>query len=381
MTSGAQSAAPRGVGESDGLETGPVGDPVTDGLDLQALRDYLAAVAPDQVGPKLTARLLAGGKSNLTYEIDDGSHTWVVRRPPLGHILATAHDMGREYRVMSALDTSAVPVPRTIALCSDVSVIGAPFYLMDRVDGVAIRDMDMLGRLGPDAVRALVFGLVDILADLHAIDPESVGLSDFGRPEGYNARQLARWDRQMTASLTGDVPGLAALTAELAKSVPASPAPTIVHGDYRLDNVLVRLPETGRPARSDGRGRPASITAVLDWEMSTLGDPIGDLALTLLYAERPPAWRGDGTAGLPAVAVPGHPTAAEMARRYATRLDRELPDLRWYSAFARFKLAAIMQGVHHRYIHGSYGRQEGFAGMGEAVAPLIADALQMMREG
>jgi aminoglycoside phosphotransferase (APT) family kinase protein len=358
----------------------------------------------------LTARLLAGGKSNLTYEVTDLSRIWVVRRPPLGHLLATAHDMGREYRVMSALSGSTVPVPATVALCADDSVIGTPFYVMQRVDGLAIRDMDILVGLGPDTVRALILRLVDILADLHAIEPESVGLADFGRPEGYNARQLARWDKQMTASLTGEIPGLAELTAALSRQVPGSPPPTVVHGDYRLDNVLVRLPETagsgspavpdsagspavpdsagspavpdsaGSPAVPDSAGSPAVITAVLDWEMSTLGDPFGDLALTLLYAERVPAWRGDDAPGMPAVAVPGHPSIAEMVQRYATRTGRDVPDLGWYSAFARFKLAAIMQGVHHRYLQGSYGSQEGFAGMGDAVAPLIADALSMMRE-
>lgn len=348
-------------------------DPVAGGLDLPKLRDYLADITAGQVGPALTARLLAGGKSNLTYEISDGSATWVVRRPPLGHILATAHDMGREYRVMSALAGSAVPVPATVALCTDDSVIGAPFYVMQRVDGLAIRDMDVLTGLGAQAVRPLIFRLVDVLADLHAIEPASVGLADFGRPDGYNERQLARWDKQMTASLTNEVPRLEELTAALAEHVPGSPAPTIVHGDYRLDNVLVRLPE------SDGAD-PATITAVLDWEMSTLGDPFGDLALTLLYAERAPAWRGDDTAGLPAVAVPGHPSVPDMVQRYSSRAGRDVPDLRWYSAFARFKLAAIMQGVHHRYLQGSYGSQEGFTGMGDAVAPLIADALSILRE-
>jgi aminoglycoside phosphotransferase (APT) family kinase protein len=352
---------------------GPVGDPTSDGLDLTALRDYLAALLADPVGPALTARLLAGGKSNLTYEVSDGTRVWVVRRPPLGHLLATAHDMGREYRVLSALAGSPVPVPGAVGSCADASVIGAPFYVMERVDGLAIRDMGVLAGLGPDRVRDLVLGLMDILADLHAIAPESVGLADFGRPDGYNARQLTRWDRQMTASLTGEVPGLDELTAALGEQVPPSPPPTIVHGDYRLDNVLVRLPGT------DGDGA-ATVTAVLDWEMSTLGDPLGDLALTLLYAGLAPVWRGENTVGTAATEVPGHPSTAEMAHRYAERLGRDLPDLDWYSAFARFKLAAILQGVHHRYLQGSYGQQEGFTGMGEAVAPLVADALTIMRE-
>lgn len=358
------------------------GDPVTEGLDLPALRDRLAGVLTEPIGPTLTARLLAGGKSNLTYVVSDGTRSWVVRRPPLGHLLATAHDMGREYRVMSALAGSSVPVPQTVMFCADESVIGAPFYVMERVDGLAIQRMEVLERLGPDAVRALIFRLVDILADLHSIPPEAVGLADFGRPEGYNARQLARWDKQMSASLTGEVPGLTELTAALARSVPPSPPPTIVHGDYRLDNVLVALPDSGSaggPAGADP-DRPARITAVLDWEMSTLGDPMGDLALSLLYAQRAPTWRGDATVGVAAVEVPGHPSAAEMTERYASRIGRELPDLRWYAAFARFKLAAIMQGVHHRYLHGSYGQQSGFDGMGEAVPPMVADALMTMRE-
>ena len=167
----------------------------------------------------------------------------MVRRPPLGTVLATAHDMGREYRVQSALAGSAVPVPRTLLLCTDAAVLGAPFYVMEQVPGVAVRDLAELARFGPDAVTGLILGLVDTLADLHAIPPDAVGLSDFGRPEGYNARQLDRWSRQLAASGSREFPGWASSRRRWPGGFPPSPPPTIVHGDFRLDNVLVLLPE------------------------------------------------------------------------------------------------------------------------------------------
>jgi len=341
------------------------------GLDLARLEPYLADRLP--LSGRISAELFAGGKSNLTYAVSDGDRTWVLRRPPLGHTLATAHDMAREFRVLEALAGSAVPVPAVEFLCVDADVIGTPFYVMERRPGRALRDPDDLAALGPEPVRRVIDRLIDILVDLHAIDPAAVGLADFGRPDGYNERQLQRWSRQLAASMTGDIPGLVDLETRLAESLPGSPPPTVVHGDYRLDNVLVDLAAAGSEASAE-----PEITAVLDWEMSTLGDPAGDLALTLLYASRSVPEVTAGASGRPAVEVPGHPSEAEIVRRYVERSGREVPDLRWYSAFARFKLAAIAQGVHHRYLGGGYGDLPGFAGIGAVVAPLMTEALHIL---
>lgn len=321
------------------------GDP--SGLDLGRLAAYLGS-------PPLTATLFAGGRSNLTYAVTDGTRRWVLRRPPLGHVLPTAHDMTREHRVLHALHTAGFPVPEPVLLCTDPAPLGAPFYLMQHVDGRVLRSAAELTALGPDALRALVLSLVDTLADLHALDPAAIGLGDFGRPEGFNERQVRRWKQQLDASRSRDVPGIEELHARLAVDVPAGPPGTVVHGDYRLDNVLV--------------GADLGVAAVLDWEMSTLGDPLGDLALTLVYADRPLLTGPDGPRT--PTSVPGHPTAAEMAQRYAARSGRDVADLHWYVGFAAFKLAVILEGVHYRYTRGQTVGA-GFDTVGDLVAPLV----------
>jgi aminoglycoside phosphotransferase (APT) family kinase protein len=336
------------------------------GLDLGRLRAHLDAAAPGVVAAPLTGEVIAGGRSNLTYLVGDGTAEWVVRRPPLGHVLATAHDMGREYRVMAALFGTAVPVPRMVLLVEDPEVIGAPFYVMEYVRGAVLRDPADLERLGPEPARELVLSTVDVLADLHAVDPAAVGLAEFGRPAGFNSRQVRRWKRQLDASRSRDVPGIERLHDRLAAAVPECAAGAIVHGDYRLDNVIV----------GDDRAVPA-IRAVLDWEMSTLGDPLADVALMLVYAGRPmPSSRGMDR---PPLAVPGHPTIDDMVARYAARSGRDVSNLRWYVAFAAFKLAVILEGVHYRYVRGQTVG-EGFERMGEAVAPLVEQGLRTLED-
>ncbi len=339
--------------------------PSTDppGLDAAALRSYLDSVVPGLVAGPLRAEIIAGGRSNLTYVVTDGVSTWVLRRPPLGHVLATAHDMGREYRVLSALRGTPVPVPTTILHCPDPSVIGAPFYLMEHVAGEVYRSAAQTAALGPDRVRALSGRLIDVLADLHAVDPAKVGLADFGRPEGFLERQVRRWRTQLDASRSRPLPGADDLAAALAARVPPSGAPAIVHGDYRLDNVLVL----------DDR-----ITAVLDWEMATLGDPLTDLGLFLVY------W--DGLASLPGNAVSsavhpdlGFPPGAELVARYAERTGADVDRLGWYLAFGYFKLAVIAEGIHYRYVHGQTVGA-GFDRMGDLVYPLLASGLAAVRE-
>ncbi|WP_214416122.1 phosphotransferase family protein [Sphaerisporangium fuscum] len=318
------------------IETSPPG------LDLDHLRDHLAEY--DLAGGPLAAEVIHGGKSNLTYLVRDGERRFVVRRPPLGHVLATAHDMGREYRVMTALRDTGVPVPRTYHLCEDAEVVGAPFYVMEYVEGGV-----------PPATPAIEAKLIDILATLHGIDPAAVGLADFGRPEGFLERQVKRWKRQLEASRSRELPHIDALFARLAAAVPATQRHTIVHGDFKLGNTLI----------ADGEVR-----AVLDWEMSTLGDPLTDLALFLLYGD----FDGLDTGG----AQTGHTPSGELAERYARGTGLDMSRLGWYVAMACFKLAVIAEGIYFRHTRGlTVG--EGFDEVGDHVAPLVAHGLNALQ--
>ncbi|KOU03879.1 phosphotransferase family protein [Streptomyces californicus] len=333
------------------------------GLDPESLRARLDRERPGLVSGPLHARLIEGGRSNLTYVVGDGTGQWVVRRPPLGHVLATAHDMAREYRVISGLHPTAVPVPEPLLLCEDDAVLGAPFYVMEYVEGVPYRTAEQLAPLGPERTRAAVLGLVDTLVDLHAVDPGAVGLGDFGRPEGFLERQLRRWGKQLDASRNRELAGVDALHADLGRSLPASPAPTVVHGDYRLDNVLL--------------GPDERIRAVLDWEMSTLGDPLTDLGLLVMYSS---------DLGLPESPVsttsgaPGHPSPAELIERYAARSGRDTSAISWYTAFAWFKLAVILEGIHYRYTLGQTVGA-GFDRIGDLVPVFIEHGRTTLQEG
>ncbi|WP_308259564.1 phosphotransferase family protein [Pseudonocardia sp. H11422] len=310
------------------------------GLDLTALARYLLRLPDAGAHPagRLHARLLAGGRSNLTYLVTDDTHRWVLRRPPLGHVLATAHDMNREHRVLTALAGSTVPVPRTVARCDDAEVIGAPFYLMEHVDGVVYRDDDQLAACSPAAAAKIADALVDALVALHTTAPAAVGLSDFGRPVGYLDRQLRRWRTQLDASRSREVPGFDRLGDRLAATTPPQAPSAIVHGDYRLDNVIIDAHD------------PARVLAVLDWEMSTLGDPLSDLAATVMF------W--DGVSGLETVitATPGDhrafPRRARLLDRYAAGTGADLGALPWYLGFAHYKLAVICEGIHYRHTRG-----------------------------
>ncbi|MFF0277274.1 phosphotransferase family protein [Streptomyces sp. NPDC004330] len=333
------------------------------GLDPEQLRRHLDRKRPGLVSGPLEARLIEGGRSNLTYVVTDGAGRWVVRRPPLGHVLATAHDMRREHRVISALHATDVPVPETLLLCEDDSVLGAPFYVMEFVDGTPYRSAAELAPLGPERTRSAVLGLVDTLVDLHAVDPASVGLADFGRPEGFLDRQLRRWGKQLDASRGRELAGIDELHAALGRALPGSPEPTVIHGDYRLDNVLI--------------GEDDRIGAVLDWEMSTLGDPLTDLGLLVMYST--PLDLPDSPVSTTATA-PGHPTAAELVERYAARSGRDTSALAWYTAFAWFKLAVILEGIHYRWTLGQTVGA-GFDRIGELVPVFIEHGLTTLQEG
>lgn len=328
------------------------------GLDLDALRRWLDGAAPALLDGPLTGALIAGGKSNLTYRVSDGSRPVVVRRPPLGHVLATAHDMGREYRVISALRDTPVPVPEAYAWCADESVMGAPFYVMSMVDGVPYRSAAELEALGQKRTRALGERLTDTLADLHDVDVASVGLADFGRPEGFLGRQVRRWGQQLDASRSRDVAGIDELRRRLGEQLPPESPGTVVHGDYRLDNVLVTPGDT--------------IGAVVDWEMATLGDPLTDVALLLTYQRVAALGVGVGVSTAPS--APGFPSREAVMQRYAARTGRDLGHLGFHEALACFKLAVILEGIFYRHAQ-EQTVGEGFTGIGAMVEPLVAMGL------
>ncbi len=331
------------------------------GLDLDRFRSYFESACPGEVTGPLTGALVAGGKSNLTYVVGDGRREWVVRRPPLGHVLATAHDMTREHRVMTALRDTDVPVPRTYALCDDESVIGARFYVMERVHGRPYRKATELGALGRERTRAISRRTVETLATLHAVDPAAVGLADFGRPEGFLERQVRRWKKQLDASRSRDLAGADELHALLAENIPAEQAPAIVHGDYRLDNLLVD---------EDDR-----VAAVIDWEMATLGDPVTDVALMVVYHR----FAALNTAVADASTAPGYVGEDETIELYAERSGRDLSAMGFYLGLAAFKLAVILEGIHFRYTQGQTVG-EGFDSVGAAVEPLINAGITSLKE-
>ena len=332
-----------------------------EGVDLAPLRSYFAAYVDGASDRPLSAELIAGGRSNLTYAITDGEHRWVLRRPPLGHVLPTAHDMAREYLVMTALAASDVPVPRTYALCEDPAVNGAPFYVMELVDGVIYRDGAALAALSADDARRCSEVLVDVLARIHLVDYTAVGLGDFGRPDGYLERQVRRWGEQWERSKTRELPGVDEIARRLRAALPASGPPAIVHGDYRLDNTMMAADDPGR------------IVAVLDWEMSTLGDPLADLGLFLLY------WgQADAQVIATGAAIgsqPGFLGKDEIVERYARESGRAVDALDWYVVFASYKLAIIVEGINARFQMGKT-LGSGFEGMGEMVSGLINGAIE-----
>jgi aminoglycoside phosphotransferase (APT) family kinase protein len=328
------------------------------GLPLGPLADFLAREAPGLLDGPLTARLIAGGKSNLTYAVSDGRRSVIVRRPPLGHVLATAHDMVREHRVITALHDTAVPVPATYAVCPGEEVIGAPFYVMELAPGTPYRLASELEPLGAERTRAISERMVDTLVALHAVDPESVGLADFGRPVGFLERQVRRWKQQLDASRSREVPGFDELHAWLAANLPPESPPAIVHGDYRLDNLLIDT--------HDGADR---VSAVLDWEMATLGDPLTDVGLLHVYQSL--AGLEGGVAVSDAPKAPGCLRPDEILERYAAGSGRDLGHLGFHLGLAYFKLAVILEGIHYRFSQGQTVG-EGFASIGSAVAPLVA---------
>lgn len=313
------------------------------GIRPDAVTSWLVRAVPD-VTPPLRFELIAGGRSNLTFRVDDaGGRSFALRRPPVSHVLPTAHDMGREHRILSALFPTPVPVPQPLGLCADPDVTGAPFYVMAFVKGPVLRDAGTANAAMPShaARRRTGEQLVDALAALHQVDVDAVGLGDLARRDGYVERQLRRWQGQFVQSASAGVsePGAVEAVGEaLAARIPPQAGATVVHGDYRLDNAVVA---------PDG-----TLAAVLDWELCTLGDPMADLGTFLDYWSLP----ADGAPILgrsPASALEGFPTADELADRYAGASGRDVSDVSYFMAFGYWRLACILQGVYARYVGGA----------------------------
>jgi aminoglycoside phosphotransferase (APT) family kinase protein len=333
-----------GHGDGDGVEQ-------VDGIDAAGVGAWFAEHVPAARAP-LSYERIAGGHSNLTYRVADAAGAeWALRRPPMGKTLSSAHDMAREHRVVAALGTTDVPVAPTVGLCEDESVNGAPFYVMDFVRGPVLRGVAEAEASFPDEGDRHEIGMrvADTLAAIHAVDPDAVGLGDLGRKEDYVARQLRRWYGQWEKSKTRELASIDQVHDRLAARIPAQEGASIVHGDYRLDNMI--LADSGE------------VAAVVDWELCTLGDPLADVGTLMAYwPER------DGKSislGLPANLAPGFPTREELAGRYAEASGRDLSDLDFYTALGYWKLAIILEGVYARYTGGGYGKFDVDSGIEE----------------
>jgi aminoglycoside phosphotransferase (APT) family kinase protein len=335
------------------------------GLLVETLHRYLATEVPG-VRPDvpLEAVLLAGGRSNVSYLISQGDRSWVLRRPPLGHVMPTAHDMGREHRVLSGLTRVGFRVPRPLTLCEDSTVIGAPFMVMDYVEGRVLATADDASGVTPIEAGEISTAFVETLVQLHAVDVAAAQLSQLGRPEGYLGRQVRRWLQQWERSRTRELDGVARLGSWLQAQVDVLPAGlpwSVVHGDYRLDNVIV------------AHDAP-DVVAVLDWEMSTLGDPVADLAVALVYWSRPgETLRHRVPVATGVTDVPGFAERSELVSAYAAASGRDLSHLDVCLALACLKLAVIMESIHYRSLRGQQlgTASQGGIDMGAATEALV----------
>lgn len=313
---------------------------MTEGIHQDRVTAWLMERVPT-LAPPLTFTLIAGGHSNLTYRCEDqAGHALVLRRPPLGHVLESAHDMGREHKIIDALEGSAVPVPRNFGVCKDKSVNEADFYVMEFIDGLVLNDATVSEQLSAEDRRSISENVAEILCQLHRINPDEVGLGDLGRKEAYLERQVKRWVKQWEASKTHEIPEMEESCRLLQERMPEQIGATIVHGDYRLGNMIVR----------DGR-----VQAILDWELCTLGDPLADVGyilnnwvtreevLDLDESDRPPT------------AIGGFFTRDEFTSYYEQHTGRDLSLINYYRAFSHWRLAAIGQGVYKRYLVGAMG--------------------------
>jgi aminoglycoside phosphotransferase (APT) family kinase protein len=334
--------------------------PDVPGIDHDRVSAWIAGTVDGAV-PPFRFSLIEGGRSNLTYRVTDASgRRYVLRRPPLGHVLATAHDVAREHRIISAVGRTGVPVAPALGVCTDESVNGAPFYVMGFVDGVVLDSPERAAGLTTEVKRDLSHDLIDVLADLHAVDVDAVGLGDLAKREGYVERQVRRWTTQWENSRTRELPAIDEVARRLASDIPIQVGVSIAHGDYRFGNCLVDTASH-------------RVTAVLDWELCTLGDPLADVGYLGVY------WvRDDGSGSRPndPTGAGGFPSYRDLVERYAARTGRDVSRIDYYVAFSAFRLAVISEGVYARYVNGA---------MGDAIDPeLLAsfrDGVDMLAEG
>jgi aminoglycoside phosphotransferase (APT) family kinase protein len=336
-----------------------------EGIDREPVEDWFEANV-EGAKPPLEFNQISGGRSNLTYGVrDSAGERWALRRPPLGKALGNAHDMSREFKVIAALQDSDVPVPPLAGFCADESVNGAPFYVMDFLPGPILRTAKEAKAFDEAERRAIGERVVETLVELHEVDPDSVGLGDLGRKEDYVQRQLKRWQGQWEGSKTREVPLVDEVHDLLAERVPEQGPATIVHGDYRLDNMI--LAESGE------------IAAVVDWELCTLGDPLADVGMLIVY------WGDPDEQILPNVdpptAIPGFPDRGEVSKLYAERSGRDLSQIDFFVALGLWKLAVIAEGIVARYAAGAYGEKEGFeefAKVVDRIAEAASDAVDRL---
>ncbi|WP_032408123.1 phosphotransferase family protein [Rhodococcoides fascians] len=334
------------------------------GMNRVALERFLRAEGIDVDG-ELTVEMISGGRSNLTYKVYDDTSTWVVRRPPTSGLTPSAHDMAREWAVTDALASTAVPVAETVAFDREGAVLGAPMTVVRFVPGRVVRTREDLRDLTDEQVADNAAELVRVLAELHAVDPAAVGLEKFGRPDGFVARQVATWARQWQTVKTRELPDVDRLHRALEAAVPTRSAASIVHGDFRVDNTILDAQDV------------SSVAAVVDWEMSTLGDPLTDVALMCVY--RQPVF--DAVLGADAAWTSDrYPSAADLVQQYAVRSGREMDNWGFYVALANFKLGVIGEGITHRALSGS-DTGAGARNAAEATGEFIAAGLRALSAG
>jgi aminoglycoside phosphotransferase (APT) family kinase protein len=337
------------------------------GIDRARVTEWLAAEIGG-VTPPLAFELIAGGHSNLTYKLTDAAgRRYVLRRPPLGAVLATAHDMAREHRIISAIGKTAVPVPPALGLCEDEAVNGAPFYVMEYVEGQVLVDGASAEKLfGEEERYRIGCSVIQVLADLHRLDPDEIGLGDLGRKEAYLARQLKRWQTQWEKSKTRELPAMEEVHEALVDRMPEQVGATVVHGDYRLGNMLI--------------GRDARVAALLDWELCTLGDPMADVGYVMNNWAEP----GEGSATMRGAALAptmagGFPDREAFLARYVELTGRDVSQVDYYRAFQYWRLAAIIEGVLARYLKGVMGTAADTEAFRSQVDLLAGEALALVR--
>jgi aminoglycoside phosphotransferase (APT) family kinase protein len=340
-------------------------DNAIQGIDIDKVSAWLTANIAGAQAP-FTFSLIAGGRSNLTYKVTDANNVgYVMRRPPLGHVLATAHDMAREHRIIAAVGQTSVPVPKTLGVCTDEGVNGAPFYVMAFVEGEVLDSAEKAAKLDPSLRIDASMNLIDVLAELHAVDVDAVGLGDLAKRDGYIERQIKRWSTQWENSKTRELPEIDEVVRLLSSKVPQQQGVVIAHGDFRFGNVLTNV-QNGR------------IAAVLDWELCTLGDPLADLGYIGVY------WSDGPSSALRAndpTPAGGFAKYQDLVDRYAKSTGRDVSGVDYYVAFSCWRLAVISEGVYARYLHGAMGKQEGIDmnAMRAGVDGLTMRALESIR--